>query len=61
MLIKVVKCFALTILAFIGVFVLTLGINTLINMFGETIVMLILFGITIFGTIFSLIWNTLFN
>lgn len=60
MLIKLIKCLLVTILIFIGIFILAFIIEILKNMIGETAVMLIFFSIVIFGVVFSLVWTTLF-
>lgn len=60
MLIKFIKCLLVTILIFVGVFILAMLIELLKNMIGETAVMLILFSIVIFGAVFGLVWTTLF-
>lgn len=60
MLIKIIKCLLVTILIFIGIFILAFIIEILKNMIGETAVMLIFFSIVIFGVVFSLVWTTLF-
>lgn len=60
MLIKFVKCLLVTILIFIGIFILAMLIELLKNMIGETAVMLIFFSIVIFGAVFGLVWTTLF-
>lgn len=60
MLIKLIKCLLVTIVIFIGIFILAFIIEILKNMIGETAVMLIFFSIVIFGVVFSLVWTTLF-
>lgn len=60
MLIKIIKCLLVTILIFIGIFILAFIIEILKNMIGETAVMLLFFSIVIFGVVFSLVWTTLF-
>lgn len=60
MLIKIIKCLLVTIVIFIGIFILAFIIEILKNMIGETAVMLIFFSIVIFGVVFSLVWTTLF-
>lgn len=60
MLIKFIKCLLITILIFIGIVMLAMFIELLKNMIGETAVMLIFFGIVIFGVVFGLVWTTLF-
>ena len=60
MLIKFIKCLVVTILIFIGIFILAMFIELLKNMIGETAVMLIFFSIVIFGAVFGLVWTTLF-
>lgn len=60
MLVKILKCLLLTILIFIGIGMLVMCIGLLKDMIGETAVMLIFFGIVIFGTVFSLVWTTFF-
>lgn len=59
MLIKIIKCLLVTILIFIGIFILAFIIEILKNMIGETTVMLILFSIVIFG-VFGLVWTILY-
>lgn len=54
MIAKIIKCLILTILIFIGIFMLLMFIGLLKDMIGETAVMLIFFSIVIFGTVFSL-------
>lgn len=60
MLIKIIKCLLVTILIFIGIFILAFIIEILKNMIGETAVMLLFFSIVSFGVVFSLVWTTLF-
>lgn len=60
MIIKIIKCLLLTILIFIGIFMLAMFIELLKNMLGETAVMLIWFSIVIFGTVFGLVWTTIY-
>lgn len=60
MIINIIKCLVITILIFIGIFMLAMFIELLKNIIGETAVMLILFGIVVFGTIFVLVWTTLY-
>lgn len=60
MIIKFIKCLLVTIIIFIGIFILAMFIELLKNMIGETAVMLILFSIVIFGAVFGLVWTTLF-
>lgn len=60
MLIKIIKCLLVTIIIFIGIFILAMFIELLKNMIGETAVMLIFFSIVIFGAVFGLVWTTLF-
>ena len=60
MLIKFIKCLLVTILIFIGIVMLAMFIELLKNMIGETAVMLVFFGIVIFGVVFGLVWTTLF-
>lgn len=60
MIIKFIKCLLVTILIFIGIFILAMFIELLKNMIGETAVMLIFFSIVIFGAVFGLVWTTLF-
>lgn len=60
MLIRIIKCLLVTILIFIGIFMLAMFIELLKNILGETAVMLIWFGIVVFGTIFGLVWTTLY-
>lgn len=60
MIIKFIKCLLVTILIFIGIVILTMFIELLKNMIGETAVMLIFFSIVIFGAVFGLVWTTLF-
>lgn len=59
MLIKIIKCLLVTIVIFIGIFILAFIIEILKNMIGETTVMLILFSIVIFG-VFGLVWTILY-
>lgn len=60
MLVKILKCLLLTILIFIGIGMLVMFIELLKNMIGETAVMLIFFSIIVFGTVFGLVWTTLY-
>lgn len=60
MLIKFIKCLLVTILIFIGIFILIMGINILKNILGETAVMVLFFSIIVFGSVFGLVWTTLF-
>ena len=60
MLTKSIKCLAVTILIFIGIFMLVMFIELLKNILGETAVMLIFFSIVIFGAVYGLVWTTLF-
>lgn len=60
MIAKIIKCLLLTILIFIGIFMLLMFIGLLKDIIGETAVMLIFFSIVIFGTVFSLVWTTFF-
>ena len=60
MLIKIMKCLLITILIFIGIFILVMFIELLKNMIGETATMLIWFSIVIFGVVFGLVWTTLY-
>lgn len=60
MIAKIIKCLLITILIFIGIFMLAMFIELLKNIIGETAVMLIFFSIVIFGVVFSLVWTTLF-
>lgn len=57
---KAIKCLLITILIFIGIFMLVMFIELLKNILGETDVMLIWFTIIVFGTIFGLVWTTLY-
>lgn len=59
MLAKIIKCLLVTILIFIGIFMLAMFIELLKNMIGETAVMLIWFGIVIFA-VFGLVWTTIY-
>lgn len=49
MLIKIIKCLLVTILIFISIVMLTMFIELLKTMIGETAVMLIFFSIVILG------------
>jgi hypothetical protein len=60
MLIKIIKCLLVTILIFISIVMLTMFIELLKTMIGETAVMLIFFSIVIFGAVFGLAWTTLY-
>lgn len=60
MLVKIIKCLLITILIFIGIFMLAMFIELLKTMLGETAVILIFFGIVVFGTTFGSVWTTLF-
>lgn len=60
MLIKIIKCLLITILIVIGIVILAMLIELLKNMIGETVVMIAWFIIFVFGTIFGLVWTTLF-
>lgn len=61
MLIKIIKCLLITIVIFIGIFILSFIIGVLKTMIGETALMLILYSIVIFGVVFCLVWTTLFD
>lgn len=56
---KIIKCLLITILIFIGIALLAMFIELLKNMIGATAVMLIWFGIVVFGVVFSLVWTIL--
>lgn len=58
MLTKIIKCLLITILIFIGIVLLAMFIELLKTILGATDVMLILFGIIVFGVVFSLVWTT---
>ena len=60
MIVKIIKCLLVTILIFIGIFILAMFIELLKNTLSAAVVMLILFGIVVFGTIFVLVWTTLY-
>lgn len=60
MLAKIIKCLLITILIFIGIFMLLMFIGLLKDMIGETAVTLIFFSIVVFGTVFILVWDTFF-
>ena len=56
---KIIKCLVITIIIFIGIFILAMFIEMLKNMIGVTAVMLVFFSIVVFGTVFGLVWITL--
>lgn len=60
MLTKIIKCSLITILIFIGIALLAMFIELLKNMIGATAVMLIWFGIVIFGIIVVVVWTILY-
>lgn len=60
MLIKMIKCLLITILIFVGIFILAMCIEILKNMIGVTVLMLLFFSILVFGFVFFLVWTTLF-
>lgn len=60
MLVKIIKCLLITILIFVGIFILAMCIEILKNMIGVTALMILLFSIVVFGTVFGLVWTTLY-
>lgn len=60
MIVKIIKCLLLTILICIGMSMIVMGVKLFVNTLGAAVVMLILFGIVVFSTIFVLVWSTLY-
>lgn len=60
MLAKIIKCLLLTILICVVMSMLVMGIELFVNTLSAAVVMLILFGTVVFGTIFVLVWTTLY-
>lgn len=60
MLVKIIKCLLLTILICAAMVMLAMFVEFLMNTLSAAVAMLIFFSIVVFGTVFGLVWTTLF-